>query len=52
MKTIEQAKAIMMQRDNIDEEAAYRQLRLKAMNRRVAIGSLASAIVDSHDILG
>lgn len=52
MKTIEQAKVIMMQRDNISEEAAYRQLRLKAMARRVTIGSLASAIVDSQDILG
>lgn len=52
MKTIEQAKVIMMQRNNIGEEEAYRQLRLKAMYRRVTIGSLASAIVDSQDILG
>lgn len=52
MKIIEQAKVIMMQRDNISEEEAYRQLRRKAMHRRVTIGSLASAIVDSQDILG
>lgn len=52
MKAIEQAKAIMMQRDNISEEEAYRQLRFKAMDRRITIGSLASAIVDSQEILG
>lgn len=52
MKTIEQAKVIMMQRDSISEEEAYRQLRLKAMHRRVTIGKLASAIVDTQDILG
>ena len=52
IKAIEQAKAIMMQRDNISEEEAYRQMRFKAMDRRVTIGSLASAIVDSQDLLG
>ncbi len=52
MKTIERAKVIMMQRDNISEEEAFRQLRLRAMHRRVTIGSLASAIVDAQDILG
>ncbi len=52
MKTIERAKVIMMQRDNICEEEAYRQLRSKAMDRHVTIGALASAIVDSQDILG
>ncbi len=51
MKSIERAKVIMMQRDNISEEEAYRKLRLKAMDRRVTIGALASAIVDSQDLL-
>jgi len=51
MKTIERAKIIMMQSKNINEEAAYKELRLRAMQRRVSIGVLASAIVDSQDLL-
>lgn len=52
MKTIERAKVIMMQSKNINEEEAYKQLRLKAMQRRVTIGALASSIVDSQELLG
>lgn len=52
MKTIERAKAIMMQSKNLNEEDAYKQLRLRAMQRRVTIGALASSIVDTQDLLG
>jgi len=52
MKTIERAKVIMMQSKNLNEEDAYKQLRLRAMQRRVTIGALASSIVDSQDLLG
>ncbi len=52
MKTIERAKVIMMQSKNLNEEDAYKQLRLQAMRRRVTIGALASSIVDSQDLLG
>lgn len=52
MKTIERAKVIMMQSKNLNEEEAYKQLRLRAMQRRVSIGSLASSIVDSQELLG
>ncbi len=52
MKTIERAKVIMMQCKKISEEEAYRHMRRRAMERRVSIGTLASAIVDSQDLLG
>jgi len=52
MKTIERAKVIMMQSKHINEEEAYKHLRLKAMQRRVTIGALASSIVDSQELLG
>ncbi|NQU56313.1 MAG: ANTAR domain-containing protein [Rhodospirillales bacterium] len=52
MKTIERAKVIMMQSKNINEEEAYKHLRLRAMQRRVTIGALASSIVDSQELLG
>lgn len=51
MKTIERAKIIMMQAKNINEEEAYKELRLRAMQRRVSIGVFASAVVDSQDLL-
>lgn len=51
MQTIERAKMIMMQAKNLNEEEAYKELRLKAMQRRVSIGTFASAIVDSQDLL-
>lgn len=52
MKTIERAKVIMMQINNLNEEEAYKHLRRKAMQRRVSIGTLASSIVDSQELLG
>ena len=51
IKTIERAKIIMMQSKNINEEEAYRELRSRAMQKRVSIGAFAAAVVDSQDLL-
>ncbi len=52
MRSVERAKAILMQTRKISEEEAYHYLRRQAMERRVTIGVLANVIVDSQDLLG
>lgn len=52
MRSVEQAKSILMRQKDMSEEAAYRFLRQQAMERRTSIGALATLIVDSHDLLG
>ncbi len=52
MRSVERAKAILMRSRKLSEEEAYHYLRGQAMERRVTIGALANAIVDSHDLLG
>lgn len=52
MRSVERAKSILMANQNLSEEEAYHFLRRKAMERRVPIGSLASIIVDSEELLG
>ena len=52
MRSVERAKAILMQTRSISEEEAYHYLRRQAMERRVTIGSLASVIVDTQELLG
>ena len=49
-RAVEKAKAILMRSKNIDERTAYRHLRESAMNRRVPIGSIASAVINASDI--
>ena len=51
IRTVERAKAILMMRNDLDEVEAYRRLRAQAMERRISLGGLAQAIVDSQDIL-
>ncbi len=51
-RSVERAKAILMQTRKIDEEEAYHFMRRQAMSRRVSISAVAAAIVDSHDVLG
>jgi AmiR/NasT family two-component response regulator len=46
-RDIERAKQIIMEQDNIGEDAAYRALRQLAMSRRATIAEIASRIVDS-----
>lgn len=52
MRSVERAKSILMQNKGISEEEAYHFLRRQAMERRVSIGTLASAVVDSQELLG
>lgn len=51
MRTVERAKSILMRVKNISEEEAYNHLRNQAMERRVTIGAVANAIIDSHELL-
>lgn len=51
MRAVEQAKAILMHAKQIDEEEAYRVLRRTAMERRITLGTLATAIVDTQELL-
>ncbi|MFT4713113.1 MAG: AmiR/NasT family two-component response regulator [Candidatus Azotimanducaceae bacterium] len=51
MRSVEQAKSILMDAKHINEEEAYRVLRRTAMERRITLGSIAAAIVDSHELL-
>lgn len=51
-RTVERAKAILIESKKISEEEAYRFLRRTAMEKRVSIGSLATTIIDSQDLLG
>jgi hypothetical protein len=48
----ERAKNILMEKRNLDEEAAYHFMRRQAMSQRVSVGAVAAAIIDSRDILG
>lgn len=52
IRAVERAKAILVATRDMDETAAYGFLRSQAMQRRVSIGAIAAAIVDSHDLLG
>lgn len=52
MRSVERAKAIVMRSKNLTEEEAYHFLRRQAMARRVSIGAVANALIDSQKILG
>jgi len=52
MRSVERAKSIVMRSKNLDEEAAYHFLRRQAMARRVSIGTIANAVIDSQELLG
>lgn len=51
IRTVERAKLVLMQARNIDESEAYAFLRDQAMKKRISIGSVASAVVESGNIL-
>lgn len=51
MRSVERAKAIIMRSKNINEEEAYHFLRRQAMTRRVTIGAIATAVIDSQELL-
>ncbi|MEQ8666295.1 MAG: ANTAR domain-containing protein [Rhodospirillales bacterium] len=52
MRSVERAKSILMLERGMTEEEAYNFLRKQAMDRRASIGALATAIVDSQELLG
>lgn len=51
IRTVERAKMILMQARHIEESEAYAYLRDQAMKKRVSIGSVASIVVESGNIL-
>ena len=50
VRNIERAKILLMERMNLNENDAYQHMRRQAMERRVTIGSIASAIVDAQEL--
>lgn len=52
MRAVERAKALLIRMKDVTEEEAYNYLRRQAMERRVTIGVVANAIIDSHELLG
>lgn len=52
MRSVERAKAILIETKKLSEQDAYHFLRRTAMERRVPIGVLAAMIVDSQEMLG
>lgn len=52
MRAVERAKAILMKHRGMVEDEAYHYLRLQAMSKRVSIGALSTAIIDSQELLG
>ena len=51
MRKVERAKAILMEKRQLDESEAYELLRKQAMNKRMSIGLVASAIIDANEVL-
>jgi AmiR/NasT family two-component response regulator len=51
LRSVERAKAILMQRNQMREDDAYGYLRRQAMDRHATISSVAAAIIDAHEIL-
>ncbi|WP_167579705.1 ANTAR domain-containing response regulator [Roseibium algicola] len=51
MRLVERAKSLLVRVKNVSEEEAYNYLRRQAMERRVTIGAVANAIIDSHELL-
>jgi AmiR/NasT family two-component response regulator len=52
MRTVERAKAILMETRRMPENEAYGFIRRQAMDRRVSASAVAAAIVDSFELLG
>lgn len=52
MRSVERAKSLLIRLKNVSEEEAYNYLRRQAMERRVTIGAVANAVIDSFELLG
>lgn len=51
IRAVERAKSLLMEKRKLNEEEAYHFLRRTAMKKRVSVGTLANAIIDSSDLL-
>ena len=51
-KTIDQAKAMLMQRQGLSEPLAYDKLRKAAMDKGLRMGEVAQRLLDAADLLG
>lgn len=51
-KVIDRAKGLLMQRQNLNEKAAYEKLRRAAMDKGLRLGEVAQRILDAADLLG
>ena len=51
-KVIDRAKGLLMQRQNLDEAAAYAKLRKAAMDKGLRLAEVAQRMLDAADLLG
>jgi response regulator NasT len=51
-KTIDRAKAMLMQRQGLSEPVAYEKLRKAAMDKGLRMGEVAQRLLDAADLLG
>ena len=51
-KTIDRAKTLLMQRQNLSEEVAYAKLRKTAMDKNLKIADVAQRMLDVADLMG
>ncbi len=51
-KLIDRAKALLMQHQNLTEEAAYARLRKSAMDKNLKLSEVAQRVIDVADLLG
>ena len=51
-KVIDRAKSLLMQRQNLSEDAAYARLRKAAMDKGLKLGEMAQRMLDAADLLG
>ena len=52
IRNVERAKAILISARGMNDEAAYKFLRSQAMDRRTTVNAIATAIIDSFELLG
>lgn len=51
-KVIDRAKGLLMQRQNLSEQAAFAKLRKAAMDKGLRMGEVAQRMLDAADLLG
>lgn len=51
-KVIERAKGLLMARQNLSEQDAYKKLRRLAMDKNLKLSEVAQRIIDANDLLG